>query len=320
VSEIGLVIRGFKRHDNLKRVLDSSALEFFPKILVSLDAISEEEEVEFYDLSYRKVISDSRYSSRITLVKDESHQGMYSGMRHSIDSAFEIFTNCVVLEEDCIPSKHLPKFLTQIETLYPELFNESHICLSRHVKRDIFSRSLSITKYPFVWGWMASRDVWNRSRIESDLLVRDEVQAALQAVPGGTLKFVEHWMRMFDACVAISIARKSGSFNNLDVSDRFVSWALNSWATPYTLAYWTKNNLNFAVRPNVNLIRNIGFDRRATHTFRKPNHAKGISHFPLLLNGSSLAIERKFDEWEDAQIFGIANITSETEVPRCAVS
>lgn len=302
----GLLICSYKRYGSLAKILDSPALSFFPSITVAIDGVDEPEESEFLKLRYQEVISQSKFAGRIIVSQSEHHLGLYHGMRRSIDVAFERYETCVVLEEDCMPSKNIPRFISELDIQHKDLIRESHVCLSRHVPRNYFSGALTYTKYPFVWGWMASRDTWSKSRIEADELNRTRVLDALQKIPGTHKNFQDHWIKMFDACVDVSIARKSGNLDNLDKENGFISWALNSWATPYTLAYWTQNEAKPAIRPQNNFIRNVGFDSLATHTFRRPRIARTIDFLPHSVSGDPLKSKSELDLREDQEIFGIS--------------
>jgi hypothetical protein len=110
---------------------------------------------------------------------------------------------------------------------------------------------------------------------------------------------------MFDACSLVATARNAGRLDRLDQTDRFISWALNSWATPYTLAYWTQNESQSAIRPHSNFIRNVGFDSRASHTYRRPRHARRIDYFGIKTSNHPPVSIEEFDQWEDQEIFGI---------------
>ncbi len=305
MSAPGLLVCGYKRPDNLAKILNSPALEYFPSILISLDVVENLDERKLLAKVYRDLILGSTYSNKISVSSGQTHAGLYYGMRRAIDLAFERFETCVILEEDCIPGLHLPKFINELLDKHKNLILESHVCLSRHVKRDGFSGLLTQTKYPFVWGWLTSREVWAKSRIEANTLNRDDVMTALRKVPGSHESFQNHWLRMFDACSLVATARNSGQLNGLDQSDRFTSWALNSWATPYTLAYWTQNESRPAIRPHSNFIRNVGFDNRASHTFRRPRHARRIDLFRVDTSSALPNSIEEYDRLEDLEIFGI---------------
>lgn len=302
----GLLICSYKRYGSLAKILDSPALSFFPSITVAIDGVDDPEEREFLKSRYQEVISQSKFADRIIVSQSEHHLGLYRGMRRSIDIAFERYETCVVLEEDCMPSKNVPSFISELQIHHKNLIRESHVCLSRHVPRNYLSGALTHTKYPFVWGWMTSRDIWAKSRVEADELNRADVLNVLQKIPGSHKNFQDHWIKMFDACVDVSIARKNGNLNSLDKENGFISWSLNSWATPYTLAYWTQNEAKPAIRPQNNFIRNIGFDSLATHTFRRPRHARSIDFRPHSISSDSPESVTELDFWEDQHIFGIA--------------
>ncbi len=301
----GLVVCGYNRPDNLAKILASPSLKFFPSILIFLDVSQDFNEKTELEQVYRNLISKSSHSVNITLSLSEEHLGLYSGMRRAIDLGFESYETCVILEEDCIPSRNLPKFITELFAYHQDLILKSHVCLSRHVKRNYLSGSLTYTKYPFVWGWLTSREVWLKSRVEADKLNRDEVLSALQRVPGSHINFQNHWLRMYDACSQVATARNAGRLDSLDQTDRFVSWALNSWATPYTLAYWTQNGAQPAIRPHSNFIHNLGFDSRASHTLRKPKHARRNDYFGVRTSNNQPVLIEEYDGWEDLRIFGI---------------
>jgi hypothetical protein len=303
--KVGVLICGFERLSSLKKILDSDFLDSFQNVLISLDG-TESSAIRSLQL---EIIGKSRVANRVVLRNQEVNQGLYLAMRRAIDWAFSQLDFCVILEEDCIPSKHASRYL--MSHLNSTKNIDMHLNFSRHAPRNFLNKQASECKYPFVWGWGASRSIWERSRFITSDLDRDKFHYSLDRIAPGNLAFSQFWMNMFDASFKISMVREGLSEVLLDESNGFIAWNLNSWATPYTLSYWSNNVNPKSIRPPFNMIKNVGFDALATHSKRKPKHARRLSKLFIPSAEKSLEVlklEAHSDEWEDAHIFGIRNI------------
>lgn len=303
--KLGVLVCAYRRISELSIILNSNSLNIFPLIIVSFDKPSESTtENEFLRLKQMQVIANSRYADRIVVREAQSHLGLHDAVRGALDFAFEKVDYCLVLEEDCIPSDFLGEYIEKILKLDSTLLQKSHFCLSRHV--PTVSSELSKTKYPFVWGWFASETTWRKNRILAHEIDPDEFRFNLATLEGSNRPFFNYWMNMFYACREISLARINDDLGNLNKSNGFISWAANSWATPYTLAHWMGGSTSFSVRPPFNLIENVGFGDLATHTRVRPLHARRLDA-PRAFSTNFEIRKYELDLWEDVHIFGIQN-------------
>jgi hypothetical protein len=170
----------------------------------------------------------------------------------------------------------------------------------------IFKRNVvTKTRYPFVWGWHTSDEIWHKSRG----LVKDiddyELIAKLRQLPSWNQHFEDFWLMMLQSCKDVENARDAGALDSLDYTIGMRRWVKNSWATPYVLNYWMFSETLGALRPPINLVENIGFGDLATHTTRRPPHARKLE--TRRLNSLSLDADEKtnLDYAEDRIVFGV---------------
>ena len=105
--------------------------------------------------------------------------------------------------------------------------------------------SYYFSKYNHCWGWASWRRAWNY--YEGDLAFWpkwSKTNLWFNKTPDKVER--NYWENVFNA-----------TYNN----------KINSWAYPWTASVWYKGGLT--ITPNVNLVSNIGFGEKATHTYSK---------------------------------------------------
>lgn len=275
------------------------------RLIISIDGSNGEES----DLKVRQqvidVIQKAKLPTNTEVMEAEKHKGLYKGMRDALDYAFEKNDYLTILEEDCIPSSAVGDYLEFLHNT--KLADGQHICLSRHVRTNFIptSNRITITKYPFVWGWHASADVWEKSRGYVTNIAQEDFLSKLREFANWNIKIEKFWTTMLQSCKDIEIARKEKSLENLDLSVGLRRWAKNSWATPYTINYWLNSTKKGALRPPINMIQNIGFEKTATNTVLRPPHARDIDQKKLEDLKFDLKQIKKFDQLEDKLVFGV---------------
>jgi Glycosyltransferase like family 2 len=300
-----VLITTYRRPEKLSRVLDSDLVRNADNLVISIDGINGDPGDEILRKKVLEVISAAHLKDSVEIIESSNHLGLYSAMHRALDYAFAKFSRVTVLEEDCVPSPQTEFYLQQLQD-FRNLKN-MHICLSRHVKIRRFSKfgRVTITKYPFVWGWNASREVWERSRGGVVTIDEDQFRHKLRELPSWHPNFEKFWFDMLYSCQDVEKARNSGNLETMDLSIGMRNRVKNSWATPYTINYWLQSGVTGAVRPPINLIANIGFGNQASHTKRKPAHARAIDGKKLGRLGFLDADQQHLNRIEDLKVFGI---------------
>jgi hypothetical protein len=188
------------------------------------------------------------------------------GCRNRVSSGltwvFERVEEAIVLEDDCLPS---PTFFPYCEELLARFRTDSRIMAingcNYGVKPVDQRYSYGFARTPHVWGWATWRRAWKHYDVE----IKDWPEFRDRRLIYDTLpdaKVAECWEVAFDS-----------------------TWkgAIDTWDYQWMFAILRQSGLT--VSPSNNLIINVGFDGRATHT-KDPLDPAGALHlesieFPL---------------------------------------
>jgi hypothetical protein len=169
--------------------------------------------------------------------------GIGYAVPHAIDWFFTKEEEGIILEDDCIPSEDFFHFTAELLSKYKEDPKVMQITgcnvLSNHNQQD----SYFFSKYTEPWGWATWRNAWGQ--FEPDMNGLDDFL-------------------------------KSGRYKSL-LSSRFLRFIWNkrlkstkrdpksNWDYKWLYSVWKNNGI--VIRPNANMIKNVGFSRQASHTF-----------------------------------------------------
>ncbi|BDH60817.1 hypothetical protein MTP04_09470 [Lysinibacillus sp. PLM2] len=184
------------------------------------------------------------------------------GCRNRVSSGitwvFEHVEEAIILEDDCLPSNSFFRFCEQLLVKYK---NDTRIAA---VSGDNFQlgekrtdNSYYFSRYPHCWGWATWKRAWDL--FDGNMDTWPEVR------DGGWLndylrdpETIEYWYKAFE-----NVYRRQ----------------LDSWATIWTYTCWKENMLS--ILPNANLVTNIGFDDRATHTVDSSSNLNNLPSFEM---------------------------------------
>lgn len=176
------------------------------------------------------------------LIRDEN-LGCRAAVSSAIDWFFREVDAGIILEDDCIPSASFFEFCRQTLEIYRDdakVFSVSGSNLLGSF--DFNGDSFGFSKYPHVWGWASWRRAWAKYDVN-----------------------MANWPRWRDQ------QGPRGYFQNQELANywsKFLEMTyqnqVNTWDYQWAFAMWMNEGLS--VTPRQNLIQNIGFDQRATHT------------------------------------------------------
>jgi hypothetical protein len=179
------------------------------------------------------------------------------GCKYAVSSAitwfFEHVEEGIILEDDCEPA---PDFFRFCDTLLAHYRHDTRI---RHIGgsnlqhgRRRGDASYYFSRLSHVWGWATWRRAWKDYDVELSAFSDEQIDAFVQ---NRFEPVTAHcWLEMIHG------ARKG---------------TLNTWDVQWVFTNWIHDALN--IIPNVNLISNIGFDARATHTIEHCSNNAALS-------------------------------------------
>jgi hypothetical protein len=252
----------FNRPDTTQQVFNEIRKAQPAQLFVAADG-PRKNQVADYELckETREIIRQVDWDCRVfTRFQDEN-----LGCRHAVSSAITwFFSNVeegIILEDDCIPDQSFFRFCQELLEKYRD--DERIMMVSGNnfqfgKRRTNYSYYFS--KYFHIWGWATWRRAWNHYDVEmkSWPLIRDGRWLKDILKDKNAEKF---WEKIFENTYRGTI---------------------NTWDFQWVFSCWIQNSL--AILPNVNLVKNIGFDGNATHTKGKNKQADlsvNSIHFPL---------------------------------------
>lgn len=185
--------------------------------------------------------------------------GCRAAVADALNWFFEQETEGIVLEDDCLPH---PDFFAYCEWALNTYRDDSHIW---HISgmgapgKSAPGPALTLTHFPFIWGWATWRNRWQHYHDQIKLNDADLQTQIARIIPS------RHGRRYW--------------FEKLQ---QVREGLINTWDYQWMLALWVQDGL--ALTPNQSFIRNIGFDGTGTHTTEGSSPGEFA---PLTTNGWS---------------------------------
>ena len=149
------------------------------------------------------------------------------------------------MEDDCIPNIEFFRFCQEMLDTYRE--DERIWSITGHNQQNNIQRgdgTYYFSKYPRSWGWAT----WKRSWLKYDRDLKDWPNIKSKGILKNQFKNnyeFKFWEKILDNIYKYNLP--------------------NTWDYQWTLYSFLNSGLTIV--PNKNLIKNIGFDEDATHTF-----------------------------------------------------
>jgi len=252
----------FNRPDTTQQVFNEIRKAQPAQLFVAADG-PRKNQVADYELckKTREIIRQVDWDCRVfTRFQDEN-----LGCRHAVSSAITwFFSNVeegIILEDDCIPDQSFFRFCQELLEKYRD--DERIMMVSGNnfqfgKRRTNYSYYFS--KYFHIWGWATWKRAWNYYDVD-----------------------MKSWPKIKDGRWLIDIVKDKNAEKFWEkIFENTYRGTINTWDFQWVFSCWIQNGL--AILPNVNLVKNIGFDGNATHTKGKNKQANlsvNSIHFPL---------------------------------------
>jgi hypothetical protein len=217
----------------------------------------------------RALIEEVDWECDLTTEFSEANLGCRRRISTGLDWVFQTVDKAIILEDDCLPH---PTFFRFCHELLQKYAHEERVAM---ISGNNFNRSrarrpysYSFSMYPLTWGWASWARVWKYydAQLKQWPLIQD----------GGWLRdliddpaSVRYWKRIFQ---------------------KVYQGDIDTWDYQWTFSCWVNGLLT--IHPAVNLVSNIGFDKRAVHTkdptyrrahYRTQSMVYPLSHPPFLI-------------------------------------
>lgn len=172
----------------------------------------------------------------------------------------------IVLEDDCLPDS---SFFSFCSVLLERYRNHPGVM---HISGDNFQQgkvrgdgSYYFSRLSHIWGWASWRRAWQ----QYDFTLQSFRNRDHNALP----------------------------FGLRDQLDRIYDQSVDTWDIQWFMTVWFSGGM--AVVPNITLVRNIGYDKQATHTRRVPRWFHRIRYGSLgtLRHPSIMRVDKEADDF-----------------------
>lgn len=173
--------------------------------------------------------------------------GCKKAVIQALDWFFDNVDEGIILEDDCLPSPAFFSFATKMLSKYRHNESIGHISgVNFFEKETALENSYSSIQFANVWGWASWKRVWQKYKAN----VFEDGDFEFKYLPGTWLQKIYWYHKLFLASTG----------------------KIDTWDYQFQYMMWCKNLKS--IIPSRNLVMNIGFDGRATHT-KSP--VKGIA-------------------------------------------
>jgi hypothetical protein len=240
----------FNRPDTTEKVFAEIRRAQPPRLYIIADGPRTPEEKALTDAS-RAITEQVDWRCKVVQLYSEKNLGCRKRVITGLNAVFSKEEQAIILEDDCLPH---PDFFKYCETLLSYYKDEHSIgtingtCFPGTADH-LTGPSYTFSQFSVVWGWATTQKVWN--------LVDDDMKEWKK------LKN-EKWLNQ------LFPKQQDIIYSLTNMFDQSVNGA-NAWS--YSLLFALLKNKKLNIYPNVNLISNIGFDERATHTLHRKNYS-----------------------------------------------
>jgi len=234
----------FNRPDTTRQVFDEIRKARPEQLYVAADGPRKDRSAD-YELckKTREIIQQVDWDCKVFTCFRDENLGCKRSVSSAIDWFFSHVEEGIILEDDCVPDQSFFPFCQELLKRYRD---DTRIMMISGNNFQFGKRrtdySYYFSKYVHIWGWATWRRAWKYYDI--DMKSWPEIKE------GGWLKdilkdqkAVKFWEKIFE---------------NTHLGK------IDTWDYEWVFSCWIQNGLS--ILPNVNLVRNIGFDGNATHT------------------------------------------------------
>jgi len=234
----------FNRPDTTKQVFEAIRQAKPPRLYVAADGPRDDKPGEQEKCEQvRRIATQVDWDCEVKTLFRDKNLGCRIGVSTAIDWFFENEEEGIILEDDCLPSQSFFWFCEELLERYRNDMRVWHIAGNNFHNSWIRDKDYSyyFSYYGSIWGWATWLRAWNYYSCNMNGYNEIKTKEYLNDLFGNK-KESEFRIANFDAIK-----------NGLDTWD--FQWAYTKFI-----------NSALSIVPNVNLIKNIGFNHDAAHT------------------------------------------------------
>ncbi|WP_266364917.1 nucleotide-diphospho-sugar transferase [Tellurirhabdus rosea] len=193
-----------------------------------------------------KLIERIDWHCEVELLKRSTNLGCGAAVSSAITWFFNHVEFGIILEDDCLPDLSFFNYCKELLERYKHNNSVMHIGGVNFQNGIQHGKgSYYFTKICHIWGWATWRRAWKNYDFEMQCFPEFKAQSQIQNVIS-IKKSQTYWLKAFEDTYQKKI---------------------DTWDYQWVYTIWRHSGI--CILPNVNLVKNIGFDMEATHTKSK---------------------------------------------------
>ncbi len=248
-----VLIVGYKRTENIQRIIDLCESFGVRRIFLQLDGI-EVDDVKAIDsrqrlLNYLEKVKKPELILEIKI--NEINKGCAVTILDGVNWALQTTSSIVVLEDDCIPTKSFFEFCHDYEDLLIQSENLWLICGTQFAPKEVTLGHALRSRYALTWGWFTTKEKWSQ--------IQESIRRNRSVVSMDALLSLDP-----ESCYWSAGARRA----YLGLTD--------VWDT--ILLYCMQKDSRLALLPGTSHVENLGNDDVAVHTSKDSRWTRQKTH------------------------------------------
>ena len=277
-----ILLIAFNRPDQTKIVFDQLKSLKPTKLFIACDGprngnITDKNDIDLI----KKIVENVDWECECKYQFQAVNLGCGRAPATAISWFFEHVDKGIILEDDCVPTPSFFKFCEEMLIKYNE--NASIMAISgTNVSKNInFKTDYIYSSFPIMWGWATWKRAWGKYDFEMREMTN--VRENKNLITHGIYNWRIHpvFNELFES-----------TYNNISLNK------IDVWDHQWIFCNWLNNGLT--VTSTRNLIHNIGFGEKATHTFNddlKRSNLGTYFSYPPYKGPSKLIANKEFDKF-----------------------
>lgn len=235
------------------------------------------------------VVKNIDWPCKVNTLFREKNLGCRLAVSGAIQWFFEHEKMGIILEDDCLPSTSFFSFCDKMLKTYKD--DERVMMISGTNFKGIWKNyrsSYFFSSFGGIWGWATWRRAWEHYDVKMGLWSETEIRGlVLKSISGFFARYLRK--QVYDL-----------TFRN----------KIDTW--DYQWSFSRLCNSGMSVVPSKNLVKNIGFGEKSTHTVKWPRHFKNTENLELsfpLKNPKVIVPDKDYDK-----VFFILGLRAKTQI------
>lgn len=230
----------FNREDTAQKVFDAIKSIKPSKLYIASDGprSSKQDEALICQKIRGLILSQIDWPCSVYTLFRDTNLGCKKAVSSSIDWFFENEEMGIILEDDCLPSQSFFLFAQELLIKYKDEPTIGMISGNNFIASQSDQFSYYFSRYCHIWGWAT----WRRAWLKYDINMSTWHPELFKGKFSNKAEF-SYWNTVF-----------KNTFEN----------RIDTWDYQWVFTCFLQNFLS--ITPEKNLVENIGFDSRATHT------------------------------------------------------